>query len=162
MKVSSVQPTQTTFGTRYGKNLTKFLEENKDKLSTEQIVNISKIRNNGINSILELEKAGPNDKGCVYNLNLTGGVFDRKNYYMNWGGVMHRSFQEKIAGKVPETPTRIKSKFPIPIKDGEESVTKLFDEGNMLSEKISKEYNQATFIENAFKKFEDDWNKTRI
>lgn len=160
MKVSSVQPNNTTFGTRYGKNFSKFIEESKDKLTSEQIKNISMIRNNGINSVLELEEASAGDKlhGIKYNLNLTGGVFDRNNYYMNWGTPMHKTFQEKIktvSGAKQTTP------FPIPIKDLNENTTseiaKQFNEGNGLEDKIRKEYDRATRIENEFKKFEQEW-----
>ena len=62
MKVSSIQTNNTTFGTRYGKNFTKFMEDSKDVLTSEQIKNISMIRNNGINSVLELEEASAADK----------------------------------------------------------------------------------------------------
>ena len=66
MKIMNIQhKNNTTFGTKYGKNLTKLLDENKDKLSTEQIVNISKIRNNGINTVLEIENASSKDKDCI-------------------------------------------------------------------------------------------------
>ena len=160
MQIQSVN--NTNFGTRYGKNLTKFIEENKEILTHENLTNISKIRNNGINSVLELEEASSKDKELfksTYNLNLTDGIFDRVNYYMNWGGTLHRGFQNKIRTILQGKNGMTKNPFPISIngtgEDINRNIAKQFDSKNMLAEKIEKEFEKSKIIEDEFKKISE-------
>lgn len=159
MKVINVQASNNqSFGTRYGSNLTKFLNTNKEILSNQNYKNISRIRNNGINSVLELEQASLKDielNGYQYNLTLKGEVFDRKNTLISNQNEAYKDFQDYIAIKYKERPISNK-RFSIPVKrsdDTSRDIVKLFDDKNLLAETIEKEYEQSKLVDKEYTEF---------
>lgn len=161
MQINNVQPANnTSFGTRYGKNLQNFINKNKDILTSDNYKNLSMIRNNGINSVLELEDATLKEKelyNCTHKLNLTGGVIDKKNYVMRCFDRVHYIFKNYVAGNYTGKKIATDDRFPIYIKsNGGEPVrhiAKQFDSKNMLVERIEKEYEQSKIINKEFEKF---------
>ena len=162
-----IQPANNTvFGTRYGKNLTRFLENNKDVLTHDNYKNISMIRNNGIDSVLELEEASAKDKKMYnykYYLNLTGGIIDKKNNILRGKSSLNQQFKDYVTGEISGKPVVNDNRFPIPVKDLDENtyilIAKQFDSKNMLVDKIEKEYEQAKTVEKEFPEFEQNYLK---
>ncbi len=164
MQIVNVQPANnTSFGTRYGRNLQGFIQRNKDILTSDNFKNLSMIRNNGINSVLELEDVSLKERElyhCNYKLNLTGGVMDKKNEVMRGYDRIHYIFKNYIAGNYTGKTLATDDRFPIYIKnDGAETVrhiAKQFDSKNLLVEKIEKEYEQSKIINKEFEQFKEN------
>ena len=157
---------QTSFGTRFGTNLTRFLENNKDVLSGENRRILSTIRKNGIDSVLELEEASVKDKEMYnykYILTLHSKTIDRKNELMNWRTSLYPCFQDYINGTVNGKVIATNNRFPVMIKDLKENtfipVIRKFNDSFMLADKIEKEAEQAEIIVKEFDKFKEEWLK---
>ena len=158
---------QTVFGTRFGPKLTKFLEKNKETLSNENFRNLSNIRNNGINSVLELEDASFMDKkshNYKYKLSLSGPIINTKNYIMNWDDYLYKMFQDYINGSINGHAVANNKIFPVYIKDLKEdtlfSVLKKFNDDFGLLDKIEEEIKQSKIIIDEFKNFKHNWMNT--
>ena len=165
MRINNIQPT-TSFGTRYGKNLTRFIENNRDILTNDNFKNLSRIRNNGIDSVLELEEASPKDKKMYnykYYLNLTGGIIDKKNDKLRTKNTLSLQFKDYMTGEISGKPIVTDNRFPIPIKNiGDNTyilIAREFNDHRLLAERIEKEYEQAQIVEKEFPKFEQDYLK---
>lgn len=165
MQINRIQAAnQTSFGTRFGKNLTRFLENNKEVLSNENQRILANIRNNGIDSVLELEEASVKDKEMYnykYVLNLHSKTIDRKNVLMNWRTSLYPCFQDHINGTVSGKVIATNNRFPVKIKDLKENtyipIVQKFNDSFMLTDKIEKEAEQAEIIVKEFDKFKEDW-----
>lgn len=156
----------TTFGTRYGRGLSNFIIKNKDKLSHDNFKNLSMIRNNGLNSILDIEEASLKEKEIYhykYNIVLKGSSIDKKNEIMNGHDDINYRFNDYITGRYTGNPIVTDNRFPIHIKntgnDTVYQVLKEFDSKNMLVEKIEKEHKESKIVEQEFDRFSDNFNK---
>lgn len=165
MNIQSLQSSnQTNFGTRFGPKLTKFLEQNKESLSNENFRIISTIRNNGINSVLELEDASFKEKKLFkykYKLCIRGPKIDKKNYIMFWKDTLYTCFQDYIKGTVSGKPIATNNRFPVPINDLKEntfiSVIQKFNDKFGLADKIEEEIKQSNIILREFNIFKQNW-----
>lgn len=165
MKLNRVESVnQTTFGTRFGKRLTKVLEDNKDTLSGENRRILSNMRNNGLNSVLELEDSSFCDKQTYnykYVLRLHSEAIDRKNNLKNMGESLYKSFLDYIKSRIGGKTIVADDRFPVPIKDMKDDtdlfVLKAFSDKSNWPEKIEKEVEQADIIVKAFDNFAEDW-----
>ena len=166
MKLNRIESTsQTAFGTRFGTRLTRLLEDNKDILTNENRRNLSNIRNNGLNSILELEDASVHDKQMFnfkYVLRLHSDNVDKKNELMNLGESLYRNFRDYITGsRINGRTVAADNGLPVQIKDmkGDTDyfVLQAFSDRYNLPDKIEKEIKQADVIVKAFNKFSEDW-----
>jgi len=165
MQVQRIQSTDNTaFGTRFGTNLTRFFENNKEVLSSENQRIIANIRNNGIDSVLELENASEREKSMYhykYVLNLHSKTIDRKNELMSCVTPLYRSFQDYIKGTVLGNVIATNNRFPVEIKALKEytfiPIIQKFNDSFMLIDKIEKEAEQSEIIVKEFDKFKEDW-----
>ena len=70
----------TSFGTKIGPRLTEYLEENQSRVAFHQLININKLKENGLNNTtLELKDNDNDGKDLV----LISDLVDRKNEIMN-------------------------------------------------------------------------------
>jgi len=166
MQVQKIQNNQIIFGTRFGPRLTRFIENNYEVLTSDSRRNLANIRNNGIDSVLELEPATKHEQekyNYIYKLNLHSDIVDKKNDIMRLGRSLYREFQDYVTGKYSGKVFATDNRFPIPIKNIKENtyilVTKQFEDNNMLTEKIQEEIRQAQIVNEEFNKFEKDYIK---
>lgn len=160
MRITCVDDANQTFGTRFGPRLKEFLENNKEALHSESYKNLSNIRNNGIDSVLELVELSllkQKRSGDKYVLQLHNSTIDTKNDIILWNTGLYRMFKDYVSKILSKRVLTEKRKFPITIKNTFEtpeiSVVRQFDDKFGLVDKIESEYKQSKTIVNEFEKF---------
>ena len=164
MQIQRIQSNNTTFGTKFGKNLDNFIMSNRKYLSTKELMNIGRIKRNKYpNTILELEHATPREQkmfNYIYKINLHSDTIDRKNNIMSSLDCIPSIFQEYARGRFGGKEIITGNRFPIFIKNLKEStwisIAKHF-EGNSLSEKIEEEVSQSKLAVEEYRKFEENY-----
>ncbi len=165
MQVQRIQTAnQTTFGTKFGKNLDEFIRINREGFTTRTIINISHIKKNNLNdTILELEPASPREQkmfNFIYKINLHSDTIDRKNQIMSSLKSIPRIFQEFARGRLGGKKIITDNIFPIFITNlGRNTwidVAENFKDGR-LAEKIEEEVRQSRIVVDEFDKFEKNY-----
>jgi hypothetical protein len=162
MEIKSMNGINPVFGTRFGPRLTKLLENNKEALHSESYKNLSNIRNNGIDSVLELVELSAlkqQRSGDKYILQLHNSTIDAKNDIILWNTGLYRMFKDHVSKILSEKVLTEKSKFPITVKNTfdtpEISVIRQFDDKFGLVDKIESEYKQSKTIVDEFNHFRE-------
>jgi hypothetical protein len=162
MEIKSMNGINPVFGTRFGPRLTKLLENNKEALHSESYKNLSNIRNNGIDSVLELVELSAlkqQRSGDKYILQLHNSTIDAKNDIILWNTGLYRMFKDHVSKILSAKVLTEKSKFPITVKNTfdtpEISVIRQFDDKFGLVDKIESEYKQAKTIIDEFNHFRE-------
>lgn len=162
MKITFADGTKPSFGTRFGPKLKKVLENNKEALHSESYKNLSNIRNNGIDSVLELVELSPlkqKRSGYKYVLQLHNSTIDTKNDITLWNTGYYRMFKDYVSKILSEKVLTEKRKFPITVDNSfdtpEISVIRLFDDKFGLVDKIESEYKQSKTIVDEFNNFKE-------
>lgn len=160
MRINGIKDANPIFGTRFGPKLTQILENNKEALHSESYKNLSNIRNNGIDSVLELVELSllkQKRSGDKYVLQLHNSTIDTKNDIILWNTGLYRMFKDYVSKILSKRVLTEKRKFPITIKNTFEtpeiSVVRQFDDKFGLVDKIESEYKQSKTIVNEFEKF---------
>lgn len=164
MQIQRIDSNNTHFGTRFGPKLARLLENNSEVLTSDNRRILSNIRNNGINSVLELEDATLHDKKMYnyrYVLKLHSPTIDRKNEIMNWKDTLYTNFQDYITGRISGNVIAKNDRFPIPVKDLKENtdilVLQKFNDKFCIHDRIEKEVKESETIVKEFEKFKKNF-----